>query len=165
MGFSGVTELPPQDGVTDASIHAFGPQSLIKGKFRDVRQARQKRWLARPETLSQNEIMKYSYARVSTDDQHAGLQLAALKKAGVPAGDLFKDDGISGVTTNRPRLPQEAPAKRHPHSLEARPPGSQPARPNHHARRPQGARRQVPVAYGAHRHRDADRPRHVADTE
>jgi DNA invertase Pin-like site-specific DNA recombinase len=31
--------------------------------------------------------MKYGYARVSTDDQNAGLQLAALKKAG--AGKVF----------------------------------------------------------------------------
>lgn len=46
--------------------------------------------------------MKYGYARVSTDDQNAGLQLAALKKAG--AAKVFTDDGISGATTKRPAL-------------------------------------------------------------
>ncbi|MGO9061963.1 MAG: recombinase family protein [Candidatus Binataceae bacterium] len=45
--------------------------------------------------------MKYGYARVSTDDQTPALQLAALKKAGCKT--VFKDDGLSGATTNRPR--------------------------------------------------------------
>jgi DNA invertase Pin-like site-specific DNA recombinase len=46
--------------------------------------------------------MKYGYARVSTDDQNSGLQLAALKKAGCQT--VFKDEGISGATTKRPAL-------------------------------------------------------------
>ena len=46
--------------------------------------------------------MKYGYARVSTEDQTPALQLAALKKAGCKT--IFKDDGISGVTTKRPAL-------------------------------------------------------------
>jgi len=46
--------------------------------------------------------MKYGYARVSTDDQNADMQHAALKKAGCKK--LFTDDGISGATTKRPAL-------------------------------------------------------------
>jgi DNA invertase Pin-like site-specific DNA recombinase len=46
--------------------------------------------------------MKYGYARVSMDDQPPALQLAALKKAGCKT--IFKDDGLSGVTTKRPAL-------------------------------------------------------------
>jgi DNA invertase Pin-like site-specific DNA recombinase len=46
--------------------------------------------------------MKYGYARVSTDDQNPALQLAALKKAG--GKTVFKDEGLSGATVNRPAL-------------------------------------------------------------
>jgi DNA invertase Pin-like site-specific DNA recombinase len=46
--------------------------------------------------------MKYGYARVSTDDQNADMQRAALKKAGCTK--IFTDDGISGATTKRPSL-------------------------------------------------------------
>ena len=46
--------------------------------------------------------MKCGYARVSTDDQSAALQLAALKRAGCKT--LFKDEGLSGATTKRPTL-------------------------------------------------------------
>jgi DNA invertase Pin-like site-specific DNA recombinase len=46
------------------------------------------------------KLMKYGYARVSTDDQNPALQLAALKKAGCQAA--FKDEGLSGATTKRP---------------------------------------------------------------
>jgi DNA invertase Pin-like site-specific DNA recombinase len=46
--------------------------------------------------------MKYAYARVSTDDQSPALQLAALRKAG--SKTVFKDDGVSGTTTERPAL-------------------------------------------------------------
>lgn len=46
--------------------------------------------------------MKYGYARVSTDDQNPALQLAALKKAGCTK--IFKDEGLSGATTQRPAL-------------------------------------------------------------
>jgi DNA invertase Pin-like site-specific DNA recombinase len=46
--------------------------------------------------------MKIGYARVSTDDQNPALQLAALEKAGCEK--IYKDEGISGATTNRPAL-------------------------------------------------------------
>ena len=46
--------------------------------------------------------MKCGYARVSTDDQRADLQRAALKKAGCTK--VFADDGVSGSTINRPAL-------------------------------------------------------------
>ena len=46
--------------------------------------------------------MKYGYARVSTEDQNTALQLAALKKAGCKT--VFKDEGISGATAQRPAL-------------------------------------------------------------
>src|SRR5580704_16565426 len=58
--------------------------------------------VASPESLSQNEAMKYGYARVSTDDQNADMQRAALKKDGCKK--IFTDDGLSGATTNRPAL-------------------------------------------------------------
>ncbi len=43
------------------------------------------------------------YARVSTDDQNLDLQLNALKAAGVPEGQTFKEH-ISGVRRNRPQF-------------------------------------------------------------
>jgi DNA invertase Pin-like site-specific DNA recombinase len=46
--------------------------------------------------------MKYGYARVSTDDQKADMQRAAVKKAG--CAKIFTDDGLSGATINRPAL-------------------------------------------------------------
>jgi len=46
--------------------------------------------------------VKYGYARVSTDDQNADMQRAALKKAGCTK--VFTDEGISGATTKRPAL-------------------------------------------------------------
>ena len=46
--------------------------------------------------------MKYGYARVSTDDQKADMQHAALKKAG--CNKIFTDEGLSGATTKRPAL-------------------------------------------------------------
>lgn len=46
--------------------------------------------------------MKYGYARVSTDDQNSALQIEALQKVGCEK--IFRDDGISGATTNRPSL-------------------------------------------------------------
>jgi len=47
--------------------------------------------------------MKYGYARISTVDQNADLQLKALQKAGVRPENIFKDER-SGATTNRPAL-------------------------------------------------------------
>src|SRR5690242_10109191 len=47
-------------------------------------------------------IMKYGYARVSTDDQSTALQLTALKRAG--CSTIFKDEGLSGATAKRPAL-------------------------------------------------------------
>jgi len=46
--------------------------------------------------------VKYGYARVSTDDQNADMQGAALKKDGCKK--IFIDDGLSGATVNRPAL-------------------------------------------------------------
>ena len=46
--------------------------------------------------------MKYGYARVSTDDHNPALQLDALKRAGCKT--VFKDNGLSGATTNRPAI-------------------------------------------------------------
>jgi DNA invertase Pin-like site-specific DNA recombinase len=46
--------------------------------------------------------MKYGYARVSTDDQDASMQIAALKKA--RCEKIFTDDGISGKSMKRPSL-------------------------------------------------------------
>lgn len=45
--------------------------------------------------------MKYGYARVSTEDQKADMQRAALKKAGCKK--IFTDE-LSGATTKRPAL-------------------------------------------------------------
>ena len=45
--------------------------------------------------------MKYGYARVSTDDQKADLQTAALKKAGCE--HVFTDT-VSGAASKRPEL-------------------------------------------------------------
>jgi DNA invertase Pin-like site-specific DNA recombinase len=46
----------------------------------------------------QNEAMKYGYARVSTEDQKAEMQHAALEKAGVRRENIFTDKGLSGAT-------------------------------------------------------------------
>jgi len=46
--------------------------------------------------------LNYGYARVSTDDQNAALQLAALKKA--RCQKVFTDEGFSGRTMKRPAL-------------------------------------------------------------
>jgi DNA invertase Pin-like site-specific DNA recombinase len=46
--------------------------------------------------------MKIGYARTSTDDQNAALQLAALKKAGCKS--IHQDKGISGAIRSRPAL-------------------------------------------------------------
>jgi len=46
-------------------------------------------------------LMKYGYARISTEDQNADLQLRALKRAG--CATILKDE-LSGATTKRPAL-------------------------------------------------------------
>ena len=45
--------------------------------------------------------MKYSYARVSTDDQKADLQIAALERAGCE--NIFTETA-SGAASKRPEL-------------------------------------------------------------
>ena len=47
--------------------------------------------------------MKYGYARISTIDQNADMQLKALQRAGVEPSNIFKDE-LSGATTKRPAL-------------------------------------------------------------
>jgi DNA invertase Pin-like site-specific DNA recombinase len=44
--------------------------------------------------------MKYGYARISTLDQNADMQLKALERAGVEPKNIFKDE-LSGATTKR----------------------------------------------------------------
>ena len=110
------------------------------------------------------ERMKYGYARVSTDDQTPALQLAALKKAGCKT--VFKDEGLSGATTKRPALLRCLKKLEHGDTLivwkldrlgrslrdlitmldDLEAPG-----------------REIPFPHRGNRHRDADRPRHVAD--
>jgi DNA invertase Pin-like site-specific DNA recombinase len=58
--------------------------------------------LQRPVYLAQNGIVKYGYARVSTEDQNASVQRTVLKKHGCKK--IFTDDGQSGATTNRPEF-------------------------------------------------------------
>ncbi len=45
--------------------------------------------------------MKYGYARVSTDDQNADMQMKALSRAGCKK--VFKDEGLSGADYQAPR--------------------------------------------------------------
>lgn len=47
-------------------------------------------------------IMKYGYARVSTDDQTLDGQLDALAEAGCDR--IFEEKGVSGAEVNRPEL-------------------------------------------------------------
>ena len=46
--------------------------------------------------------MIYGYARISTDEQNAQMQIDALKA--VHCDQLFMDQGIGGATMNRPSL-------------------------------------------------------------
>lgn len=54
-----------------------------------------------PEAFEVTELV--GYARVSTREQHLDLQLEALKKAGVPADNIFVDH-VSGWKSRRPGL-------------------------------------------------------------
>ena len=58
--------------------------------------------------------MKFGYARVSTDDQRADMQKAALEKAGCARAKIFTDDGISGAAHGGLHLPQHIIGKRLP---------------------------------------------------
>lgn len=57
--------------------------------------------LACPKTLSQNDGMKWGYARVSTEDQNLDLQRRALNVAGC---DRLFEDQMAGASTKRPGL-------------------------------------------------------------
>ena len=46
--------------------------------------------------------MKIGYARVSTDEQNLNLQLDALEEAGCER--IYRDEGVSGASTNRKGL-------------------------------------------------------------
>jgi DNA invertase Pin-like site-specific DNA recombinase len=46
--------------------------------------------------------VKHGYARVSTEDQSAAMQIEALKQAG--CGHVYVDKALSGATTKRPAL-------------------------------------------------------------
>ena len=48
--------------------------------------------------------MKIGYTRVSTDEQHLGLQQDALEAAGCEV--IYQDEGISGITKERQGLAQ-----------------------------------------------------------
>ena len=51
-----------------------------------------------------NRVMaKIGYARVSTLDQHPGMQVEALTAAGCE--DVFTDHGVSGTKASRPAGP------------------------------------------------------------
>ena len=108
--------------------------------------------------------MKYGYARVSTDDQSTALQLVALKRAGCKT--LFKDEGLSGATTKRPALLRCLKALRDGDTLIV----WKLDRLGRSLRdlidllddlRERGVK--IPFPHRADRHRDADRPGHVAD--
>src|SRR5712691_6838219 len=108
--------------------------------------------------------MKYGYARVSTDDQNPALQLAALKKAGCKT--IFKDDGLSGSTTKRPALLRCLKKLEDGDTLIV----WKLDRLGRSLRdlitmlddlKRQGVK--FRFAHGAHRHRHADGPRHLAD--
>ncbi|MDP9900054.1 recombinase family protein [Variovorax ginsengisoli] len=59
--------------------------------------------LSDPTPLSQNSSqMKIGYARVSTEEQHLDLQIAALERAG--CNKIFTDQGVSGAVFSRPGL-------------------------------------------------------------
>ena len=47
--------------------------------------------------------MKYGYARVSSEDQNAAMQISALKRAGCTDKTIFTDKR-SGANTNRPQF-------------------------------------------------------------
>jgi DNA invertase Pin-like site-specific DNA recombinase len=71
----------------------------------------QRLWRTRPALYSERRrspcrlvgacLLKYGYARVSTDDQNPALQIAALKKA--KCTHIFQDR-LTGATTNRPQF-------------------------------------------------------------
>jgi DNA invertase Pin-like site-specific DNA recombinase len=46
----------------------------------------------------------YGYARVSTDDQDLGLQITALREAGVPVRNIYKDTASGKAGSKRPEF-------------------------------------------------------------
>lgn len=53
---------------------------------------------------SENETRKIAYARVSTADQNLDMQIAALKKYGVPEDLIITEKASGGSIENRPGL-------------------------------------------------------------
>jgi DNA invertase Pin-like site-specific DNA recombinase len=77
--------------------------------------------------------MKYGYARISTIDQNADMQLKALQRAGCKK--IFTDRRTGATQAPCPHpLPQNFEGRRHAHRLETRPPRPQLARPHPHGR-------------------------------
>ncbi len=74
--------------------------------------------------------MRYGYARISTIEQNADMQLKALQRAGCKK--IFTDR-LTGATTKRPallRCLKTLAGRRHAHRLETRPSRPQLARPH-----------------------------------
>src|ERR1035437_6153260 len=106
--------------------------------------------------------MKYGYARVSTEDQNADMQLTALKRAGCKTAFTDQLSGATGV--KRPALLRCLKKLEHGDTLMV----WKLDRLGRSLRDPitlldDLKKRGVSIAHRSHRHRDAHRPRHVAN--
>lgn len=55
----------------------------------------------------------YGYARVSTDDQELGLQVAPLRAAGVPDGQIVREKASGKAGSYRPLYAALLTSRRH----------------------------------------------------